>query len=176
MYATGADMLARYDARLLGDLASDVNVPVTPSALPSNINLTSAITDASAAITAAVFSGDRYTPAQLATLSGVALSLMKRLTCDLALIYMKRRRGKFDPEKDGALLKETNEAIKRLRDGDDYLMLSTTQEAEASVLELVIPNPRNPNRPLTAKRQTWGRYYPVDREGYCGDGVVKGDY
>lgn len=163
MYATGADMLARYDARTLGDLVSDDNVQVAASVLPSNVNLIAALTDASASVTAALFASNRYTPAQLATLSGIALSQLKRLTCDLALIYMKRRRCKFDPTNDGDLLKETNEAIKKLRDGDDYLMLSTTQEAEASTLILVRPNPCDPNRPLTVKEQTWGNYYPVNR-------------
>jgi phage gp36-like protein len=117
LYATCSDMAARYDVRLIGDLVSDTGAQVIAADLPTNANLLAALTDASSAVDAALFVGNRYTPAQLASLSDTGASLLRRLVSDLALIYLKRRRGRFDSEKDAALLKEVNDALKALRDG-----------------------------------------------------------
>jgi len=121
-YATGSEMLERYDARLLGDLVSDNGVAVSAGALPGHPNLVAVLNDASAAIDAAVFVGNRYTPSQMSNLSASAAAFVRRLTCDLALIYIKRRRGRFDSDKDAALLKEVNASLDALRSGDDVLV------------------------------------------------------
>lgn len=161
LYATTADFLTRYDARLIADLASDTGTAVQGIVLSTNANVVAAVTDASADIDAALFMGDRYTPAQLESLSDTAASLLRRLASDIALIYMKRRRGKFDPEKDGALLKEITERLNRLRNGENYLMLSTDSEAEASTLLIVRPKRDAANRAVTIKGQT-RNYYPAN--------------
>lgn len=115
-------MLERYDARLLGDLVSDNGVAVAAGALPGHPVLLAVLEDASAAVDAAVFVGNRYTPAQMANLSATAAAFVRRLVCDLALIYIKRRRGRFDSDKDAALLKEVNATLDALRNGDDVLV------------------------------------------------------
>lgn len=158
-YATGAEFLKRYDARLIGDLVSDTGTPVAAGDLPTNAVLLALIDDASSAINAAVFVGNRYTPAQMADLSDTAASFVRRLTCDLTLLYMKRRRGRFDAEKDAALLKELNETLDSLRNGDDLLLLSSQTEAPASTIELVNPQlVRVPNRSTIRNRTQ--NYYP----------------
>jgi phage gp36-like protein len=162
-YAAGTDFVARYDVRLIGDLISDTGTQVPAASVPDNPNLLAALTDASSAIDAAVFVGNRYTPAQMASLSATAAAFLTRLTCDLALVYLKRRRGRFDAEKDAALLKEVNETLDALRKGDDLLLLSTQTEAAASTMELVRPELIRIRRPQTIRYDTQN-YYPVRRD------------
>jgi len=169
-YATGAEFLNRYDARLVGDLVSDTGTPVAPNDLSTNTVLLALLDDASAAVDAAVFVGNRYTPAQMASLSTTAASFVRRLVCDLGLIFLKRRRGRFDNEKDAALLKECNETLDALRKGDDLLMLSGQTEAAASTIELVNPQlVRVPNR-STIRNRTRNYYpnapYDANRQNY----------
>ena len=97
-YANGTDFLARYDARLIGDLVRDDGTQENPATLPTNTNLLTALCDAYGDIVSAAVVGDRYTVDQLdpANLSPAALSYLIRLNCDIALIMIKRRRGKFD--------------------------------------------------------------------------------
>jgi phage gp36-like protein len=159
-YATGADMLQRYDARLLGDLVSDDGTQVSVANLPTNGNLVALLTDAQAAIDAALFVGNRYTVAQLTTLSTTAQSFLRRLNCDLCLIYLKRRRGVFNSEKDGDLLKECDARIKGLRDGEDLLMQAVDTEAQASTLELDAPTMIPVLRRQTIRNQV-RNYFPV---------------
>lgn len=159
VYATPNDMLARYDSRLIGDLVSDSGVQDPNPA--NNSNLQALLEDASGQIDAAVYVGDRYTPAQMATLSDQAAAFVRRLCCDLTLIYLKRRRGRYDPEKDGALQKEVDQRMKGLRDGDNLLLLQDQTEAPASVIDLVRPRLIGVRRSTDIRTSTQN-YYPFN--------------
>jgi len=161
-YATPAEMLQRYDSRLLGDLVSDTGAAISAAGLLTDTNLAASLADASSAIDVAVSVGNRYTPAQMADLSTTAASFVRRLTCDLALIYIKRRRGRFDVEKDAALLKEVNDTLKSLRDGDNLLLLDGETDAPASTVELVKPQLVTVQRPNTIQSQV-RNYFPAPR-------------
>lgn len=168
-FATPDDFLQRYDVRLVADLISDVGAPSVNAA--TDPNLQAVLDDATGAINAAVYVGDRYTPEQMANLSETAASFIRRLCCDMALIYLKRRRGKFDPEKDGALLKEVNETLQSLKAGDNLLLLQDQTEAPASVVELIRPELIGVRRSTTIRDVTRGYYpYNPDRDGYNGAG------
>lgn len=158
-YATPADMLQRYDARLVGDLVRDDGVPESPDSLPSNAVLLAVLQDASAAVDAVVVVGRRYTPVQMASLSETAAAFVRRVVCDLALIYLKRRRGRFDQERDGALLDEVNAVLKSLRDGEDLLQLNPFNDAAASTIELVRPELIPVANRQTIRNRT-RNYYP----------------
>lgn len=158
-YSTPEEFLQRYDARLIGDLVRDDGVQEPPGSLPANAVLLAVLADASAAVDAAVFVGNRHTPAQMAALSTTAASFVRRLVCDLALIYLKRRRGRFDQERDAALLQEVNATLQSLRDGQDLLLLNQQSQAAASTIELVRPE----LIPVTARQTIRNRtrnYYP----------------
>lgn len=161
-YATANDFLERYDARLIGDLVSDDGTRVEVGDLPANAVVLAVLNDAGATVDAAVYVGNRYTPAQMSDLSDTAAAFVRRLVCDLALIYIKRRRGRFDPEKDAALLREVNDTLGALRDGKDLLLLTNQSEAQASTVELVRPELISVNRPRTIQNQTQN-YYPNPR-------------
>ena len=135
-YAQGTDAVARYDVRLLQDLLSDTGTKVDPSVVTTHPILVAVLEDASADIDAACFRGGRYTPAQLTTLSGTSAQLLTRLCCDKAMLYLKRRRGKFNAENDGEWAKEIEAKLESLRSGEDYLMLGNQSTAQASTAQL----------------------------------------
>ena len=159
VYCSPAEMLSRYDVRLVGDLVQDAGVqdpnPVT------NPNLAAMLEDASAAIDAAVYVGDRYTPDQMASLSDQAAAFCRRLCTDLALIYLKRRRGRYDAEKDKALQEEVDKRMQGLRDGANLLLLEDQTEAPASVIDLVRPRLIGVRRSTDIRTSTQN-YYPFN--------------
>ena len=167
-YATGEEFVQRYDVRLIGDLVKDDGVQASQTLIPTHPVVLALLGDASGAIDAALLVGNRYTPAQLADLSATAASFLRRLTSDLTLIYLKRRRGRFDPEKDGALLKEINATLDSLRKGEDLLLLADQTQAAASTIELVRPELIPVCRKQTIRHNT-RNYYPLPRSGAgCG--------
>lgn len=168
-YATGEELLERFDARLIGDLVKDNGVQEPVASLPEHQNLLSAIDDASADVDAALVVGGRYTPDDLQNnLSASAATFLRRLTCGLALIYLKQRRGRFDPEKDGALLKEINGKLDSLRTGANLLLLGDQEEAPASTIDLVTPKLVPVCRRNTIRART-RNYYPLPRDNSgCG--------
>lgn len=161
-FATGSDMLARYDARLLGDLVRDDGTQEPSVSLAANANLTAAITDATAVIQSAIVVGNRYTLSQISSLSDSSESVLRRICCDLALIYLKRRRGKFNAENDGPLLESVEASIKSLRDGENLLMIGTATESPASVAELSVPTLVTIQNRHTL-RDTVKNYFPMRR-------------
>jgi phage gp36-like protein len=168
-YATPQDMVSRYDTRLLGDLVSDTGAPSVN--ILTDPNLAAVLDDATGSIDAAVYVGNRYKPEQMARLSETAAAFIRRLCCDLALIYLKRRRGRFDPEKDGALLKELNETLQSLRNGNNLLLLEEQTDAPASVTFLDRPQLVGVKR-STSIRASTRNYYPwnPDRDNYNNSG------
>lgn len=161
-YATGADMVSRYDVRLLGSLVHDDSNIEPAATVPNHPNLIQVLSDASADIEAALFVGARYTPAQLAELSASAKTFLSRLCSDQALIYLKRRRGKFDDQADKALQESVDAKLKCLRNGDNVLMAETDTQAQASTVELNAPQVIPVLRRQTTRNQT-RNYYPARR-------------
>lgn len=162
-YASGSEFLMRYDARLIGDLVRDDGTQENAGSLPNNLNLTTALSDAYGTIVGAIVTGNRYTLAQLdpENLSDTGLSILKRLNCDLALILLKRRRGR-QSDSDKALLDEINNSLKELRDGASVLLGIADVNAPAATLELDAPTAIPTLRPRTIRNQTQN-YYPVRR-------------
>lgn len=158
-YATGHDFLQRYDVRLVGDLVRDDGLQESAGGVPAHPVLLAALADSSAAIDSAVYVGNRYTPAQMAALAPTAQSFLCRLACDLALLYLKRRRGRFDQDRDAALLAETQTTLQSLRDGTDLLLLDGQAHAPASVIQLVSPE-LVPIVPRQTIRHRTRNYYP----------------
>lgn len=90
-YGQISDLTARFDQRLLGDLVSDGNVRVTN--LTGNVNAQAALDSASGQINSAVLKGERYTVLDLQQLTGVDQAFLIDLTCNLAFLKLRIRRG-----------------------------------------------------------------------------------
>lgn len=126
-YANGDDLVARKDARILGELVGDADTRITGSSLTGNANLLAALADASGQIEAACFIGGRYTADDLNGLSGNSQSLLKRLACDLAFTHLHRRRG-YDTA-DLPEYTQANEMLERLRKGERIFDVEDVKDA-----------------------------------------------
>ncbi len=109
-YANSADMTARFDERTLKELVVDDNTPETN--LATNVKMTAALADATGAIDAALLVGQMYDPDDLDALTDESLAYLKRITCEIALCYLVRRR----PEKYGKASKEIKENVDAILD------------------------------------------------------------
>ncbi len=128
-YATNAQFLQRYDARLIGDIVSDMSVRVPPADLLTNAVLTAALDDASGEIEAALMQGNRYTAAQLAALTGNSSSHLARLCCRIAWGLLMERRGRMgDVHRDEAMDASRAE-LRRLRSGEHVFDVEELKEA-----------------------------------------------
>lgn len=132
-YCSPADFLARFDARLAGDLCSDDGTRVAPGSLPSNPAFLAALADASGELESAASASRRYSPADLAAIvaaGGNGASIVKRLVAALALGFLRDRRGlpaSDMPEQ----VEAAREQVKKLRDGE--AILPTVQAMNAGL-------------------------------------------
>lgn len=118
-YCTPDEFLKRYDWRLVADLVSDSGDRVPESSLPSNHNLLTALRDASGDVESACLCGQRYSPEDLANLQGNASSLLKRLVADIAMQYLRDRRGfKEQNDKPNQRYERAMEKLNALRRGE----------------------------------------------------------
>ncbi len=90
--ATGEDLIAFYDARLVGELASDDGDAVDVDDIPAHEVIVKALSAASGEFTTALRVGGRYTVAQLEALTADDQELMKAIICSLAMARLFRRR------------------------------------------------------------------------------------
>ena len=118
-YADADDLTARFDWRIIADLASDSGTQVEESALGGNEKVAAALDDASGRIDAALSVAQVYTAADLAGLSGNSLAMLKRITCELAMLFLIGRRQ--EKLLDGSLPpmeQKAEDYLDRLRKGE----------------------------------------------------------
>jgi phage gp36-like protein len=93
-YASGSDMVVRYDVRRLGQWLSDSDTPVADADVPGNATLAALLADASEMLNSAAFVGKRYSRANLTALASAdGGPFLKRIVCDLAFGMLAARRG-----------------------------------------------------------------------------------
>lgn len=117
-FATPAEFLERYDARIFGDVVRDNDEQATPAELLTDPNLQAALNDASGLIESACLVGERYTPTDLEALTGNSLYHLKRICCDVAMALLLQRRPSSDPDKDTERLEIAEKHLDKLRDGE----------------------------------------------------------
>lgn len=116
-YASSSDLSARFDETIIKDLASDSGEPVVD--ISSDAKVSAALDDSSGRIDAAVLVAGIYAVTDLTALTGNSLALLKRLTCELAMCDLMRRRQ--DPEvyeKLAFMKKDVEDYLDRLRKGE----------------------------------------------------------
>lgn len=134
-YATNADLIARYDVRLLGDLSQDANTRASAGTLATDANLIAALTDASGMIESACFVGNKYRATDLSALTGNSQGLLKRLVCDIAFAYLRQRRG-YDYEQ-FPLVKESYKLLDRIRLGERIFDVEAAAEMGNPTSDLI---------------------------------------
>ncbi|MGD9644317.1 MAG: hypothetical protein AB7U73_01305 [Pirellulales bacterium] len=128
-YASAADLLARHDARTVGDLAGDIGVPIRGPDLAAHPNVATALQRASGTIEAALLAGGRYTAADLAGLTDNALEWLKGLVCDQAFVFLARRRPDYLVEMTEAITSYVESELDALRSGKHILPIAKAVEA-----------------------------------------------
>ena len=135
-YATPADMLIRYDKRLIGRLVSDTGTPVTDDfALNNNIVLRTLLKEASGIVESYAFKGGRYTREMLQQLYNSNTSgreLLVSLVCAITLYLLWRRRGdpNIQPPKDYVIAEQY---LRQLERGANIFAFLGTEEAGYNV-------------------------------------------
>lgn len=119
-----AEFLKRCDRRTVCDLVSDAETPVDAASLATDANLAAALLDATGDVEAAAMKGGRYSPADLAALTGAALGRLLRLVSRLAMVYLYERRPDKGPLPE--VYKVVQEQLELLRQGE---MIFGTQES-----------------------------------------------
>lgn len=158
-YATGADLIARYDIDLVGDLATDDRETQDRDLVATSPKVLVALGDASGEVETALLAGGRYTVQQLGSLTGNARSHLTRIVCGLAMAALYQRRPEAaDAEMIDRLTKDSREAILAIRRGENLFGLQ--EEIAASVISTGGPSVvdyQNRND-LTARMS---RYFPT---------------
>lgn len=91
-YASASDLIARHDENLIGDLIRDDHERADSTEIASSSVVSSALVDASGQVEAAMLCGNRYSPTELAALTGNSLGLLKMVVCIIAMSVLLRRR------------------------------------------------------------------------------------
>ena len=91
-YATPAMLLLFKDARLIGDFVLDTGVREGSAALLTDPSVLNALSWASGQIESACVTGEKYTPTDLNSLTGVSQTYLQGLCCDLAFWKLLIRR------------------------------------------------------------------------------------
>jgi len=160
-FADGSDLLERYDARTVGDLAEDLGARVAAADIPTSANVVTALSGATGEILSSVARAARYTQADLVALTGEDLAYLKDLTCAIAFWRLWKRR----PYTDDAIRKEAREEyesiLKMLRSGETIFAVAEVIDAGKPQIETVT-RVEAPNWQLVVDRCR-GRFFPSRR-------------
>lgn len=125
-YCSGAVFLNFYDARLIGDLLQDDGT--RDSSPATNTNLAKLLLAASGAVESACLPGGRYTPTDLASLTGAGLALLQQTVAAIALqMALEHKAQPGVPEMPGYV--RAMELLDRLRKGERCFGFIEVQEA-----------------------------------------------
>lgn len=162
-YAAASDLLARYDARTVGNLCSDNGVTVSAAALATDTRLQAALDDASGEIEAALMQGERYTTTDLAALTGNSLAYLKSICCKIAMAHLWQRRPYLDDESAEKSILAARAAIDRLRKGESIFNVAAVVAAGTpDVVTPTVTSIQALNLTVDDCRR-WNGYYPQRR-------------
>lgn len=133
-YATGDDLIQRYDIDVIGALATDDREQLGRLAVPSDPNVATALADASGEIDVNLIAGGRYTPAQLAALSGGSRSHLIRITCAVAMACLFERRPGMYTEMAEAICKISRANLAALARGQNVFGIPELANGNAATI------------------------------------------
>ena len=155
-YATTDDFALAFDEQTLRELASDTGTAV--DSLSGSPAVAAALDAGAGRIEAACFVGAMYSADDLAGLTGNSAALLKRMNCEIALLYLMSRR----PEKYGSdYFKAIDERIENyLQDIREGARLFATDAAKAAGLPMVDGPSALTFQRLNLITQRTRRFYP----------------
>jgi phage gp36-like protein len=135
-FATPAQLLQRYDYRLIGQLISDTGTAIDAAAILTDPITAQMLEDGSGLIVSYALKGGRYSEADLAALTGNGQAFLERLTCDLALYYFVQRRGL--PVDKYPQVADAMDWLVKLSEGDLVFPIAANIEAGVAQSEAIL--------------------------------------
>lgn len=129
LYAAAADLAARYDINIIGQLVTDDGQKLSRQAVLEHPNLAVALQDASGRVESALLHGGRYTTEHLQALTDNSLAYLKRITCAFAMSGLLMRRPGTASQLREAINAETEEYLKLLSSGMDVFNIDAHKAA-----------------------------------------------
>jgi len=164
-YATPTDLTARYDARRIGDFASDDGTRVAEADLPQNEKVLTALDAASGEVEVALMQGDRYRISDLAELTGSSREYLKQLVSDISFCRLYERHGWSDEAASPDLTyKRSREALDRLRKGENVFNIAGHVAAGLANMVTASPSRVQLQRPTLMSEIARGKYFPARRQ------------
>lgn len=134
-YASAADLLNAHNADQVGQWCQDGKVTITPGMVLTDTRVAAALLRASGMVEAFSLRGGRYTPTDLAALTGAGAAMLKGLVVDLAFYLLARRRLKAKDAEEVAGYKVIEDTLKALSTGEE--IFGFTEIAAAGVMSAV---------------------------------------
>lgn len=153
-YCTPAQALNFMDAAMVGDLVDDQGNQVTENELLTNAKFQACLDSASGELEMAALVGERYTPTDLQSLTGVMAVKLAEIVAWLAIPKLLGRRNpaleKYDQVEDA------REMLQAIRLGVRIFGLVEAQEAGQMFR---VDDSSNQTRPLPSSYKLAGRYF-----------------
>ena len=127
-YASASDLMNHHDAGAIGDYAKD-GAQLTPNQILTSTVVSASLLWASGLLESACVAGGRYTPTDLAALTGASAAYLKGIVCDLAFFKLACRRGRPDVSKTCPGYQDAMEALKALRMGETIFGFQEVMDA-----------------------------------------------
>ncbi len=128
-YCSNAQFMILHDYRNVADLLVDDDSRLTQALVLASTNLTKFLSVASGEIESALLACNRYTPTDLAALTGASSDYLQQLTADLAFWRMCSRRWPEADPKDVQGASAALGALERLRKGENIFGLQEIMNA-----------------------------------------------
>jgi phage gp36-like protein len=162
-YATVADLFNFKDWRQIADWCTDTEIRPTRPALsdpttPVGAVVAELLLSASGEVESACLVGKRYTPAELASLTGSTKRLLVAVVCAITLYRAAERRNPLTAPKEVPGYQAAKEQLELLRKGEAVFGLSQQMEAGIgpSVTPLVSTDGSDERRTVSQARRFFG--------------------
>lgn len=140
--ATPADLIARCDTQIIGDLITDddpdtgIRERASRDEILASDVVSTHLEDAHALFLAAVKVGGRYTTAQIEALTGSPANYVKRIECDICVqLLFQRRPDKATTEIAKQFEDRAEKHLKALRAGEEIIGLDDNTDVDAGLMD-----------------------------------------
>lgn len=165
-FASGSDLLARYDLRTIADLINDDGTTATSGAITGGANavVNAALEDASGEILSALRQAGRYTEANLLAMTGNSLALLKKITCKIAFWNLWERRASWDDDRGDQARSDARRIINDLKTGN--IVFDLADNVTAGNPKVSVPTVYESNNRNTIRSRLSGSNGPYPREQF----------
>ena len=155
-YASATQLANAHDINKIADYMTDSGVRGTPGDVLTDTRVAAALLRASGEVEMSCFRGGRYTPTDLADLTGASEAALVGLVCDLAFYHLAKRRIPKPENVPG--YKEAMEKLQALSQGE--LIFGLQEAADAGVMstiDLSTDSQGRINQPTGIARRFFGK-------------------